>query len=187
MALCMSETAMAQDNMPMVEKTVCAEECRAGNFAAADDDAVAGKKQFTLEDLNFGGKRYREMSPKTLRLWWKGNTLVNADTLALHAAGDRGVDNDGTHQVADISRLAACGPDADAHTAQFSKQFICAVDNSTDDLAGNQHLIAADGAGHKDVVNSSHTEQVIGVHDDSVLRNSLPNAQISRLLPIEIG
>ena len=82
MALCMSETAMAQDNMPMVEKTVCAEECRAGHFVAADDNAVAGKKQFTLEDLNFGGKRYREMSPKTLRLWWKGNTLVNADTLA---------------------------------------------------------------------------------------------------------
>ena len=72
---------MAQDNMPMVEKTVCAEECRAGHFAAADDNVVAGKKQFTLEDLNFGGKRYREMSPKTLRLWWKGNTLVNADTL----------------------------------------------------------------------------------------------------------
>ena len=39
-------------------------------------------KQFTLEDLNFGGKNYRAMSPKTLRLWWQGNTLVNSDTLA---------------------------------------------------------------------------------------------------------
>lgn len=39
-------------------------------------------KQFTLEDLNFGGKNYRAMSPRTLRLWWQGNTLVNSDTLA---------------------------------------------------------------------------------------------------------
>ena len=39
-------------------------------------------KQFTLEDLNFGGKNYRAMSPRTLRLWGQGNTLVNSDTLA---------------------------------------------------------------------------------------------------------
>ena len=38
-------------------------------------------KQFTLEDLNFGGKNYRQMIPKTLRLWWKGHELVNSDTL----------------------------------------------------------------------------------------------------------
>lgn len=38
-------------------------------------------KQFTLEDLNFGGKNYKAMSPKSLRLWWNGNKLVNADTL----------------------------------------------------------------------------------------------------------
>ena len=41
-----------------------------------------GLKQFTLEDLNFGGKNFRKMSPKTLRLWWRGNELVNSDTLA---------------------------------------------------------------------------------------------------------
>lgn len=38
-------------------------------------------KQFTLEDLNFGGKNYRQMIPKTLRLWWKGHELVSSDTL----------------------------------------------------------------------------------------------------------
>ena len=38
-------------------------------------------KQFTLEDLNFGGKNYRNMSPKRLRLWWDNNKLVNSDTL----------------------------------------------------------------------------------------------------------
>ncbi|MCM1078783.1 MAG: S9 family peptidase [Bacteroidales bacterium] len=44
--------------------------------------AGAQQKQFTLEDLNFGGKNFRQMSPKYLRLWWNGNTLVNSDTLA---------------------------------------------------------------------------------------------------------
>ncbi len=39
------------------------------------------KKLFTLEDLNFGGKNYRQMTPKRLSLWWDGNKLVNADTL----------------------------------------------------------------------------------------------------------
>lgn len=38
-------------------------------------------KQFTLEDLNFGGKNYRNMTPKRLRLWWDGNNIVNSDTL----------------------------------------------------------------------------------------------------------
>ena len=36
------------------------------------------QKLFTLEDLNFGGTNYRQMIPKTLRLWWDGNTVVNA-------------------------------------------------------------------------------------------------------------
>lgn len=39
------------------------------------------KKLFTLEDLNFGGKNYRNMIPKRLNLWWRGNELINADTL----------------------------------------------------------------------------------------------------------
>lgn len=36
-------------------------------------------KQFTLEDLNFGGKNYKQMTPKRLRLWWEGNNLIDAD------------------------------------------------------------------------------------------------------------
>lgn len=46
------------------------------NMAQAQD-----KKLFSLEDLNFGGKNYRNMVPKRLSLWWDGNKLVNADTL----------------------------------------------------------------------------------------------------------
>ena len=50
-------------------------------MAVATMGVSSQQKQFTLEDLNFGGKNYRQMSPKSLRLWWNGNTLVNSDTL----------------------------------------------------------------------------------------------------------
>ncbi|MBO5428243.1 MAG: DPP IV N-terminal domain-containing protein [Prevotella sp.] len=50
-------------------------------MAVATMGVSAQQKQFTLEDLNFGGKNYRQMSPKSFRLWWNGNTLVNSDTL----------------------------------------------------------------------------------------------------------
>lgn len=38
------------------------------------------QKQFTLEDLNFGGTNYRNMIPQSKRLWWDGNTLVTDES-----------------------------------------------------------------------------------------------------------
>ena len=40
------------------------------------------QKMFSLEDLMYYGKNYREMSPQRLDLWWRGHELVNKDTLA---------------------------------------------------------------------------------------------------------
>ncbi len=57
---------MAQDNMPMVEKTVCAEECRAGNFvAAADDDAVAALAKDGF-DAQYGARPLRRAIQNTV-------------------------------------------------------------------------------------------------------------------------
>ena len=36
-------------------------------------------KQFTLEELNFGGNNYRKMQPQNLWLTWWGEKLVNTD------------------------------------------------------------------------------------------------------------
>lgn len=36
-------------------------------------------KQFTLEDLNYGGKNYRQMSPKSVQTTWWGDQLVHID------------------------------------------------------------------------------------------------------------
>lgn len=42
--------------------------------------AVNAQKQFTLEDLNFGGKNYHNMVPKNRYLTWWGDQLVRTDT-----------------------------------------------------------------------------------------------------------
>ncbi len=39
----------------------------------------AQKKQFTLEDLNFGGSRYNEMSPEKRHYIWNGEKLLRKD------------------------------------------------------------------------------------------------------------
>ena len=42
--------------------------------------AVNAQKQFTLEDLNFGGNNYHNMVPKNRYLTWWGDQLVRTDT-----------------------------------------------------------------------------------------------------------
>ena len=37
---------------------------------------IAAQQQFTLEDLNFGGKNYRNMIPQNRSLTWWGDQLV---------------------------------------------------------------------------------------------------------------
>ena len=53
--------------------------CLNTNAQQTVNEGEQALKQFTLEDLNFGGTNYETMSPKTLKLWWDGNTLVKAD------------------------------------------------------------------------------------------------------------
>jgi hypothetical protein len=40
---------------------------------------------------------------------------------------------------------------------------------------GNQHLVAPDGGADEDVVDRSHAEEVVGVHDERVLGDALPD------------
>lgn len=47
-------------------------------------DAQKGDKSFTLEDLNFGGKNYHNMSPKNRWCTWWGNQLVRQDADACY-------------------------------------------------------------------------------------------------------
>ena len=42
-------------------------------------------KQFTLEDLNFGGTNYRNMVPKNMYFTWWGDRLMVLDAEAVQA------------------------------------------------------------------------------------------------------
>ena len=115
------------------------------------------------------------------------NLRVVDDVAALHAAGHGAVYDDGAHQVAHVGRLAARGIDAHAHPAQFGQQFVRAVDDGRYDFARHQQLVAPDGAGHQNVVHRTHAQQVVNVHDEGVLGDALPHAEVARFLPIQVG
>ena len=104
-----------------------------------------------------------------------------------HAAGNGRVDNDRADEIAHISSLTSCRPDTDSHLTHFGQQLVGAVDDSRDHLAGDEHLVAADGAGYKDVVCGAYTKQVVSVHYHSILGNALPDTQVAGLFPIEVG
>ena len=59
---------------------------------------ISAQKLFTLEDLNFGGKNYKEMTPKRLHTTWYGNQLTTYDAEHFYSidktSGERSVIDD---------------------------------------------------------------------------------------------
>ena len=108
------------------------------------------------------------------------------DIGSLHAARDGGIDDDGAHQVAYVCRLATRCVYADAHVSEFLEKLICTVDDGRDDFAWDEVLVAPDGGGDKDVIDSAYAKQVVGIHHDSVLCDAFPHTQVARLFPIHI-
>ena len=104
-----------------------------------------------------------------------------------HAAGYGAVHNDGAHQIAHIGRFATGGINTHTHIAHLLQQLVGTVDDSRNHFAGNEHFVTPDGARHKDVVNCSHTQQVIGVHDESILRNAFPDGEVARFFPVHVS
>ena len=109
------------------------------------------------------------------------------DIAPLHAAGDGAVHDDGPHEVAHVGCLAACAIDANAHVAKLLHELVGAVDDGRYYLTRDEHLVAAYRGGNQDVIDGAHAEQVVGIHDERVLSDAFPNAQITRLFPIHIG
>ena len=106
---------------------------------------------------------------------------------ALHAACNGAVDNDGAHKVAHVGCLTTCCIYAHTHFAEFGKQFVGSVDDGRNDLARNEQLVAADGRRNKDVVCRTNAEEVVNVHYQCILCNSLPHTKVTGLFPVEIG
>ena len=106
---------------------------------------------------------------------------------AAHAASHCAIHDDGAHQVAHVGSFAACGDDVHAKFAQLGKQFLGAIDDGSDNLTGNKHLVASDGRGEEDIVGSTHAEQVVDIHDESILCDAFPHAEVACFAPVGVG
>ena len=74
------------------------------------------------------------------------------DVGSAHTARDGAIDDDCADEVADVGRLAARGVDAHTHLSELCEELVGAVDDGADYFAGDEHLVAPDGAGDEDVV-----------------------------------
>ena len=109
------------------------------------------------------------------------------DITALHAAGDRTIDNDRADEVTDISRLTTRSIDTNTLSTKLSKKLLSTVDDRSDDLTRDKMLVAPNRRRDKDPINSTHAQQVVNVHNQRILRDTLPNREVTRLTPIDVG
>ena len=71
--------------------------------------------------------------------------------------------------------------------AEVFEQFFRSVNDSRYDLAGHKALVASYGGRKEDVVGSADAEEVVDVHDQSVLRYALPHRQVACAAPIGVS
>ena len=76
---------------------------------------------FLIGGLSVGSQAYNDITRTDVR--------IIDDIAPFHTAGNRTVNNDGAHQVPDVSRFASGGVYTDTHFTQFGKQLIRAIDN----------------------------------------------------------
>ena len=106
---------------------------------------------------------------------------------AFHTAGHGRVNDNGAHQVAYVGSFTAGCVDAYTHFSHFGQQLVGAVDDGADYFARNQHLVSSDGRGYQNVVYGTHTQQVVGVHDQGILCNAFPNRKVAGFFPIHVS
>ena len=115
------------------------------------------------------------------------NMSVVDNITTLHAAGDRTIDNDRADEVTDISRLSTCSIDTNTLSTKLSKKLLSTVDDRSDDLTRDEMLVAPNRRGDEDAIDSPHTQQVVDIHDQRILCYTLPDREVTRLTPIDVG
>ena len=115
------------------------------------------------------------------------NMSVVDDITALHTAGDRAIYDDRTYEVTDISRLTTRSIDTNTLSTKLSKKLLSTVDDRSDDLTRDEMLVAPNRRGDEDAIDSPHTQQVVDIHDQRILCYTLPDREVTRLTPIDVG
>ena len=73
------------------------------------------KKEFTLEDLNFGGSNYQNMIPGNRWLTWWGDKLVRLDVEECYLVDKNTSKETVLFTVADVNAWLGCAPDKGLH------------------------------------------------------------------------
>ena len=104
-----------------------------------------------------------------------------------HAACHCTVYDNSADEITYIGCFTSGGIYAYSHFTKFGQQFVCSVNDGGNYFSGDKQLVTSDSRGYKNIVNGTHTKQVVYVHDQCILCNTLPNGEISRFFPIHIG
>ena len=107
--------------------------------------------------------------------------------LAAHTASDCRIHDNRADKVAHIGCLAPRRIDADSHPAHISQELVGTIDDGRYYFARHKQLVAADSRADQDIVYRPHTEQVVRIHDDGILCDAAPYADVPGLLPVHIS
>eukprot|EP00964_Phaeocystis_antarctica_P101399 scaffold66881_cov63-Phaeocystis_antarctica.AAC.1 len=116
----------------------------------------------------------------------RADRVVADDVAPPHARRDRAVDHHSAHEVTEVGRLAARADDAHAGVAHRLQHLLGAADERLEHLARDEVLVPPDGRRQQNVVGAADAQQVVRVHDDGVLGDAAPHAQVARLLPVHV-
>ena len=106
-------------------------------------------KEFTLEDLNFGGTNYRNMTPGNRWLTWWGDQLVRLDVEECYLVDKKTGKETPFLTVKDINKWLGCTPEAGLH-ALYNARF----------PYGDQPLVLLNFGGERRLIDFEQKKQV---------------------------
>ena len=134
---------------------------------------------FFISGLSMRGKSHNDIS--------RTDIGIVDNICTFHAACHCTVYDNSADEITYIGCFTSGGIYAYSHFTKFGQQFVCSVNDGGNYFSGDKQLVTSDSRGYKNIVNGTHTKQVVYVHDQCILCNTLPNGEISRFFPIHIG
>ena len=110
--------------------------------------ANAQDKLFTLEDLNFGGKNYRAMSPKNQSYAWWGDNLIRKEAQACHIVDKKTGKETPLFLLDDINACIAGGKEKVRHLQSVTFPY---ADQPIAQLSNGKQTIFVDWKNKKEI------------------------------------
>ena len=106
---------------------------------------------------------------------------------AVHHNDCAGIHGDSAGEIADVGCFAAAAVHADAIVTHGGEEVFGAGNELAKGFAGDRAGVAVDCAGDQDAIDSADAEQVVDVHDETVLCGLAEACRIAGLLIVQVG